>query len=120
MHSLAGRFLRLVLQLLSRFCTWLRSGLEARSAPHSSPTGGDGISDSAAGRWAVGIKADQLCSLRADTEKLLDWLDSTYRDQLMQMLPSRSKKVCLGSTVECIWNIVLALLAARCEVARSI
>jgi len=38
----------------------------------------------------------------------------------MQMLPSRSKEVCLGSTVECIWNIVLALLAAQCEVARSI
>lgn len=90
MQPLAGRFLRLVLQLLARFSFWVSRGLDARAAV---PAADDGEADASADRWAVGIRSDQLCSLRADTEILLSWLESDYSTQLVNMLPSSSKEV---------------------------
>ena len=91
-QPLAGRFLRLVLQLLSRFCSWLSEGLEARAAAAIPTAVGNG--DAAADGWAIGMRPDQLCSLRIDIEKLLGWLGSSYSNQLVLMLPSTSKEVC--------------------------
>lgn len=90
MQPLAGRFLRLVLQLLSRFSCWLSRGLEARAA---APTAADEEATTSADRWAIGIGPDQLCSLRADTEIFLSWLESEYSTQLVNMLPFSSKEV---------------------------
>ena len=97
-QPLAGRFLRLVLQLLSRFSCWLSRGLDARAA---SPAAGNGEADASAGRWAIGIRPDQLCNLRADTEILLSWLESDYSTQLVNMLPSSSKEVRTTYLVAC-------------------
>ena len=93
LRPLAGRFLRLVLQLLSRICSWLSEGLEARVAAAHSPAAGDKEADRTANAWAIGIRPDQLCSLRADLERLLSWLDSGFTTQLVDMLPSSSKEV---------------------------
>ena len=92
-QPLAGRFLRLVLQLLARFGSWLSSGLAARSGALPSPPAAEGDDSSASDRWAVGMKADQLCSLRADTERLMDWLSNEYTGQLLQLLPFATEEV---------------------------
>ena len=89
-EPLAGRFLRLVLQLLSRFCSWLSGGLEAREAAAGLPAAG-GLEEGRS--WATGIRPDHLCSLRADIEMLLSWLESDYSAQLMLMLPYLNKEV---------------------------
>lgn len=86
MQPLAGKFLRLVLQLLGRFCTWLAQGLEARSAAQPGPATGELDAEATPSRWAVSIRADQLCSVRADVDVLLRWLKDDFTAQLVQML----------------------------------
>ena len=93
---LAGRFLRLVLQLLARFCSWLSGGLEAREAGEAAarhPAAGLGEVGTTGHGWAIGTRLDHLCSLRADMEKLLSWLESDYSPQLISMLPSSHREV---------------------------
>ncbi len=92
-EPLAGRFLRLVLQLLSRFSSWLSGGLKAREAAAGQPAAGLAEASTQVHSWAIGIRADHLCSLRADIEKLLDWLECDYSAQLMLMLPSSNREV---------------------------
>ena len=39
------------------------------------------------------MKADQLCSLRADTERLMYWLSNEYTGQFLQLLPFATEEV---------------------------
>ncbi len=93
MQPLAGRFLQLVLQLQARFGFWLTSGLAARSGVPPLPSAAESSDISASDRWAVGMNADQLCSLRADTERMADWLSKEYISQFLQLLSFASQEV---------------------------
>jgi hypothetical protein len=137
---LADRFVRLALQLLARYATWLRAGLAARSAamsaagaaaPAQTQVGqmhrgasinirfslshllllaldaarhpkhtadcrlhcGYGIQDGAGGSWAVGARADALCTVRADTDGVLAWARAELWAQLAPLLPSLPPEV---------------------------
>ena len=137
---LADRFVRLALQLLARYATWLRAGLAARSAATSAaaagapaqqqvgiPThsrkillphiscchltnhapgcclppqhGADAMhvlvpnQDSAGGGWAVGARADALCTVRADTDAVLAWARAELWAQLAPLLASLPPEV---------------------------
>ena len=92
-QPLAGSFLRLALQLLARFQTYLLEGLAARSAALSAPAAECGDADKATSAWAVGVKAEQLCSVRADAEKIVDWLNSDYTQQIQRLLSFTSQEV---------------------------
>ena len=93
MRPLAGSFLRLALQLLVRFQTWLLDGLAARSAALSVPAAEGGDAGKAASIWAQGAKAEQLCSVRADVEKIVDWLNDDYTQQMQRLLSFASQEV---------------------------
>ena len=97
MQPLAGSFLRLALQLLARFQTWLLDGLAARSAALSAPAAESGNADKAASAWAAGAKAEQLCSVRADAEKIIDWLNSDYTQHTERLLAFTSQEVHIPS-----------------------
>ena len=114
LQPLAGRFLRLVLQMLSRFCSWLSGGLEARAAAAPQPVAADGEANPPASKWAIGIRPDQLCSLRGDTERLMSWLGSKYSSQLMLMLPSSTKEV----RVLCLLDLCPASPQPGCSMGR--
>ncbi|CAL8471248.1 g10790 [Coccomyxa elongata] len=94
LQPLAEKFARLALQLLARFAAWLGAGMDARSvaatgAAAAAPNDADPAQPSTMGgdTWAVGAKADVLCTVQADADVLLQWVRADFLDELMHLMP---------------------------------
>ncbi|XP_026402561.1 conserved oligomeric Golgi complex subunit 2-like [Papaver somniferum] len=83
--SSSDKFLRLSLQLLSRYSTWLSSGLEARKSakPGSSP-----VSD-----WATSAVPEDFIYVMHDIDCLITELEGNYLDHVFQQLGSCPSEV---------------------------
>jgi len=95
--ALSDRFLRMSLQLVARFLSWLRQGVEARNAhsqtqtqpqtqapaaaPSSPAVPGGAAAGSAASKahdWAVQASTEDLATLRRDASALAELLEGLY------------------------------------------
>eukprot|EP00240_Pyramimonas_obovata_P002752 CAMPEP_0118923858 /NCGR_PEP_ID=MMETSP1169-20130426/2236_1 /TAXON_ID=36882 /ORGANISM="Pyramimonas obovata, Strain CCMP722" /LENGTH=755 /DNA_ID=CAMNT_0006864913 /DNA_START=219 /DNA_END=2486 /DNA_ORIENTATION=- len=88
--ALSDRFLKLALQLLSRYQGWLVSGISARTAalnsqlsgaggaPPSTPPPAGVPQKSTAGDWTAGSSAEELAMVRHDAECLADLVEGSY------------------------------------------
>ncbi|KAI3919573.1 hypothetical protein MKX01_018396 [Papaver californicum] len=83
--SSSDKFLRLSLQLLSRYSTWLSSGLDARkpAKPGSSP-GSD---------WAISAVPEDFIYVMHDIDCLVIELEGDYLDHVFQQLGSCPSEV---------------------------
>ncbi|KAI3881402.1 hypothetical protein MKW92_034179 [Papaver armeniacum] len=83
--SSSDKFLRLSLQLLSRYSTWLSSGLDARKSakPGSSP-GSD---------WAISAVPEDFIYVMHDIDCLITELEGNYLDHVFQQLGSCPSEV---------------------------
>ncbi|KAI3978027.1 hypothetical protein MKX01_032404 [Papaver californicum] len=83
--SSSDKFLRLSLQLLSRYSTWLSSGLDARKSakPGSSP-GSD---------WAISAVPEDFIYVMHDIDCLVTELEGNYLDHVFQQLGSCPSEV---------------------------
>lgn len=75
--SCSDKFLRLSLQLLSRYCNWLSSGLAARKMGTSSNPGSE---------WAVAAAPDDLINIVHDLGCLATVVSSNFLETVLQHL----------------------------------
>jgi len=75
--SISDKFLRLTLQLLSRYATWLSVGLAARTGDSTNNPGGE---------WALGSAPEDFVLLRCDVELLVRLIKSSYIEQILNVL----------------------------------
>ncbi|KAI3885291.1 hypothetical protein MKW98_002683 [Papaver atlanticum] len=83
--SSSDKFLRLSLQLFSRYSTWLSSGLDARkSAKSGSSPGSD---------WAISAVPEDFIYVMHDIDSLITELEGNYLDHVFQQLGSCPSEV---------------------------
>ncbi|KAJ6339598.1 hypothetical protein OIU77_007534 [Salix suchowensis] len=83
--SCADKFLRLTLQLLSRFSNWLSSGLDARKMGNTSSSSGY--------EWAASAVPNDFLYIIHDINCLVTEVCGDYLDQVLQLLSSCSINV---------------------------
>ncbi|KAJ6760898.1 hypothetical protein OIU79_025694 [Salix purpurea] len=83
--SCADKFLRLTLQLLSRFSNWLSSGLDARKTGNTSSSSGY--------EWAASAVPNDFLYIIHDINCLVTEVCGDYLDQVLQLLSSCSINV---------------------------
>eukprot|EP00884_Botryococcus_braunii_P005660 jgi/Botrbrau1/15095/Bobra.0255s0008.1 len=112
--ALADKFLKLALQLLSRYTGWLATAFATRAAnlpapldtdvgpglPGTRPTAaappGPPASEEGggeAGHWAVVAGSDQFAAIRSDVDALSEWLRSNFAPSFSSLLASSSTQV---------------------------
>ncbi|KAG1363477.1 conserved oligomeric Golgi complex subunit 2 [Cocos nucifera] len=85
--SFSDKFLRLSLQLISRYSTWLSSGLAARKArgANSNPTPNS--------EWAISVHVEDFVYVMHDINFLVGELSGDYLGHVLQLLESCSAEV---------------------------
>ncbi|KAG7667390.1 hypothetical protein Ndes2437B_g09140 [Nannochloris sp. 'desiccata'] len=90
--QLGDRFLRLVLQVVARFCTWIVEGTEekAEKAPETPgvPEENNKIENRSNTRWAVGTSVEQLAAVAQDIAALQSAIQSEILPQLTALIAS--------------------------------
>ncbi|KAL9438999.1 hypothetical protein AB3S75_024623 [Citrus x aurantiifolia] len=81
----SDKFLRLSLQLLSRYSNWLSSGLAARSSGHASFNPGN--------EWAISAAPDDFIYIIHDINCLATEVSGDYLTHVLQLLSSCSSEV---------------------------
>ncbi|XP_019171329.1 PREDICTED: conserved oligomeric Golgi complex subunit 2 [Ipomoea nil] len=83
--SCSDKFLRLSLQLLSRYSSWLSAGLAARKAGNSSPSPGC--------EWAISSASDDFVFIIHDLNCLAEEVCGAYLAHVLELLKSCSTEV---------------------------
>ncbi|KAJ4960395.1 hypothetical protein NE237_020305 [Protea cynaroides] len=83
--SCSDKFLRLSLQLLSRYSTWLSSGLAARKGGNAGSNPG---SD-----WTISATPENFIYVMHDVDYLVNELGNDFLDHILQLLASCSSEV---------------------------
>ncbi|XP_047946948.1 conserved oligomeric Golgi complex subunit 2 [Salvia hispanica] len=83
--SCSDKFLRLFLQLLSRYSNWLSAGLSARKAGNAAATPGS--------EWATSASPDDFLYIIHDLNNLVEEVRSDYLDHVLGVLKSCSSEV---------------------------
>ncbi|RAL48071.1 hypothetical protein DM860_017862 [Cuscuta australis] len=78
--SCSDKFLRLSLQLLSRYCSWLSAGLSAREAGKSDPSPGC--------EWTISSASDDFVYIIHDMNCLAEEICGAYVDHVLELLNS--------------------------------
>ncbi|XP_042495891.1 conserved oligomeric Golgi complex subunit 2 [Macadamia integrifolia] len=81
----SDKFLRLSLQLLSRYSTWLSLGLAARKAGNAGSNPGS--------EWAISAIPEDFIFVLHDIDYLVDELSNDFLDHVLQLLASCSMEV---------------------------
>ncbi|EPS73270.1 hypothetical protein M569_01480, partial [Genlisea aurea] len=76
--SCSDKFLRLFLQLLSRYSNWLRAGLDARKAGSAAANSGS--------EWATSAASDDLVYIIHDINCVVDQVCGDYLDNILEVL----------------------------------
>ncbi|CAA7406670.1 unnamed protein product [Spirodela intermedia] len=82
--SCSDKFLRLFLQLISRYSNWLTSGLAARKVHHSAS---DATPNT---EWAISASPEDIIYVMHDVNCLLDKLKNEFLGNILQLLQSCS------------------------------
>lgn len=86
-EAVSDKFLRLTLQLLSRYTTWLSTGLAARKAGNATSHPG--------GEWALAAAPEDFVLMRHDVELLVGMVKGSYMDHVLPLLSgNNSEEVC--------------------------
>lgn len=85
--SYSDKFLRLSLQLLSRYSTWLSSGLAARKALNANPN------PKTNSEWAIAARVEDFIYVMHDVDILVGELSGDYLGHVLQLLGSCSAEV---------------------------
>ncbi|KAK9787882.1 hypothetical protein WJX73_008548 [Symbiochloris irregularis] len=118
LRPLSDRVVRLSLQLVARFTSWLQAGLEARAAAaqedatqHSTTAGrpmqhhhpAEGPASSAPQaeaaerggphQWALEASVDHLARLRADVDEVAEWVQVDFAQSLVKLLALTPRQV---------------------------
>ncbi|KAK9837983.1 hypothetical protein WJX74_008999 [Apatococcus lobatus] len=119
---LKDRFLRLLLQLLTRYSSWLHDGLTVRSQRPPDPissSAAEAIEQDSRG-WLVTASSSDLCLLRGDIDLLSSWtseqLPTLLSDQLLQQLPSQA----VSSIQEAVQEAAGGLASHAEQISRAI
>ncbi|KAK4486144.1 hypothetical protein RD792_008812 [Penstemon davidsonii] len=83
--SCSDKFLRLFLQLLSRYSNWLSAGLNARKAGNTSANSGS--------EWAISAAADDFLYIIHDLRCLVEEVCGDYLEHVLGLLKSCSSEV---------------------------
>ncbi|XP_017219163.1 conserved oligomeric Golgi complex subunit 2 [Daucus carota subsp. sativus] len=83
--SCSDKFLKLSLQLVSRYSNWLSTGLAARKFPNSGSNPGS--------EWAVSAALDDLVYVIHDVNCLAEEVCGNYLDHVLELLKSCSPEV---------------------------
>ncbi|XP_042015827.1 conserved oligomeric Golgi complex subunit 2-like [Salvia splendens] len=83
--SCSDKFLRLFLQLLSRYSNWLSAGLSARKDGNAAATSGS--------EWATSASPDDFLYIIHDLNNLVEEVRSDYLDHVLGLLKSCSAEV---------------------------
>ncbi|KAH6797145.1 oligomeric golgi complex subunit-like protein [Perilla frutescens var. hirtella] len=83
--SCSDKFLRLFLQLLSRYCNWLSSGLRARKSGNASANSGS--------EWATSASPDDFLFIIHDLNNLVEEVCGDYLGHVLGLLKSCSPEV---------------------------
>ncbi|KNA08973.1 hypothetical protein SOVF_157850 [Spinacia oleracea] len=83
--SCSDKFLRLSLQLLSRYTNWLSSGLHARQSGHGNAKPG--------AEWAISAGPEDLLYIIHDVKHLVDEVSGDYVGHVMKLLSSCPSEV---------------------------
>ncbi|PHU08809.1 hypothetical protein BC332_20669 [Capsicum chinense] len=85
--SCSDKFLRLSLQLISRFSSWLSAGLAARKAT-------DNVGSNTGFEWAVSAVPDDLVYIVHDLNRLVEEVCGDYLEHILELLKSCPAEVC--------------------------
>ncbi|KAJ7556196.1 hypothetical protein O6H91_05G073700 [Diphasiastrum complanatum] len=124
--SASDKFLKLTSQLLSRFSTWLSTGLAARKAGNASNYAG--------GEWALIAAADDFILIRHDVELIVNLLRTSYVGSVSKCLTLYSTELLLlvqnsilqsaqmlVDVVPALTDVLIEALAEKCvEVLRQL
>ncbi|XP_057785941.1 conserved oligomeric Golgi complex subunit 2 [Salvia miltiorrhiza] len=83
--SCSDKFLRLFLQLLSRYSNWLSSGISARKAGNAASISGS--------EWATSASPDDFLYIIHDLNNLVEEVRDDYLDHVLGLLKSCSSEV---------------------------
>ncbi|KAK4374111.1 hypothetical protein RND71_004788 [Anisodus tanguticus] len=84
--SFSDKFLRLSLQLMSRFSSWLSAGLTARKAGNAGSNPGF--------EWAISAAPDDLVYVVHDLNRLVEEVCGDYVEHVLQLLKPCPAEVC--------------------------
>ncbi|KAK1376018.1 Conserved oligomeric Golgi complex subunit 2 [Heracleum sosnowskyi] len=83
--SCSDKFLKLSLQLISRYSNWLSAGLAARKVPNSGSNPGS--------EWAASVASDDLVYVIHDVNCLAEEVCGNYLDHVLDLIKSCSPEV---------------------------
>ncbi|CAH9106187.1 unnamed protein product [Cuscuta epithymum] len=83
--SCSDKFLRLSLQLISRYCSWLSAGLGARKASRTGPSPGY--------EWALSSTSDDFVYIIHDLKCLAEEVCGAYLNHVLELLKSCPSQV---------------------------
>ncbi|XP_011624936.1 conserved oligomeric Golgi complex subunit 2 isoform X1 [Amborella trichopoda] len=97
-HSLSDKFLRLSLELLSRYATWLSVGLAARKGNAATQSGSasthaGNTSSHPGGEWALAASPEDFIYVMHDVDILVTVVNGDYMENVLQLLSSCSADV---------------------------